>query len=105
MKIEQLYKLYTKSYVVDTDTRKIREGSLFFALKGKNFNGNKFAVEALKNGAKYAIVDENSNTVNPNIIKVENSLQTLQKLANYHRKKLNITLDFTVKKWYFLAIW
>ena len=52
MNIEKLYSLFLKQQIVDTDTRKIRNGSLFFALKGDNFNGNKFAAEALNQGAR-----------------------------------------------------
>ncbi len=92
MKIEQLHEVYTKSYLVDTDTRKIRTNSIFFALKGENFNGNKFATEALKKGASYAVVDEEKYNTDPNIILVENVLQTLQQLANFHRKQLNIPI-------------
>jgi len=92
MEIAQLYKLYTQSFLVDTDTRKIRKGSMFFALKGENFNGNLYAEEAIKKGASYAIVDEIIDTNNTNIIKVNNSLQSLQKLANFHRKKLGIPI-------------
>ena len=89
MKIEQLYKLFTESYLVDTDTRKIRNGSLFFALKGDNFNGNMFAKQAIDNGANYAIIDESEYYINTNTIVVDNVLETLQKLANFHRNKLN----------------
>jgi len=85
MKIEQLYKLFTESYLVDTDTRKIRNGSLFFALKGDNFNGNMFAKQAIDNGANYAIIDESEYYINTNTIVVDNFLETLQKLANFHR--------------------
>jgi len=89
MNIEKLYALFLKQQIVDTDTRKIRNGSLFFALKGDNFNGNKFALEALKQGANYAIIDEDEYHTQPNTILVENVLTTLQLLANYHRKQLN----------------
>ncbi|QNM85788.1 UDP-N-acetylmuramoyl-tripeptide--D-alanyl-D-alanine ligase [Polaribacter pectinis] len=89
MKIEAIYKLYSEYYLVDTDTRKIRENTIFFALKGDNFNGNKFAEQALKLGAKYAIVDEEEFQTNDAIILVDDVLETLQKLANFHRKKLN----------------
>ncbi len=92
MKIEQLYKLFTESYLVDTDTRKIRKGSLFFALKGDNFNGNMFAKQAIDKGAKYAIIDESEYSQNSSTILVDNVLETLQKLANYHRNKLNIPI-------------
>ncbi len=92
MKIKQLYKLYCVNYLVDTDTRKIRKGSIYFALKGKNFNGNKFANEALKNGANYAVIDDEKYNTHPNIILVEDALKTLQKLANFHRKQLDIPI-------------
>lgn len=89
MNIEQLYQLFEESYFVDTDTRKIRKGSLFFALKGDHFNGNEFALTAIKNGAKYAIIDEEKYHTHSNTILVSNVLETLQSLANFHRKKLN----------------
>ncbi|QVY67315.1 UDP-N-acetylmuramoyl-tripeptide--D-alanyl-D-alanine ligase [Polaribacter sp. Q13] len=92
MKIEEIYQLYTKHFLVDTDTRTIRNHTLFFALKGDNFNGNNFTKEALKQGADYAIVDEESHSHEPNIILVDDVLETLQKLANHHRKVLNIPI-------------
>ncbi|CAM1341446.1 UDP-N-acetylmuramoyl-tripeptide--D-alanyl-D-alanine ligase [Tenacibaculum amylolyticum] len=90
MKIEDLYKLYQKHFLVDTDTRKIRKNTIFFALKGDNFNGNKFAEEALNKGAFCCVVDEEKYRTNEHIILVDNVLETLQKLANYHRKQLAI---------------
>ncbi|MDT7833433.1 UDP-N-acetylmuramoyl-tripeptide--D-alanyl-D-alanine ligase [Flavobacteriaceae bacterium S356] len=87
MKIEQLYNLYKKHYQVDTDTRKIRPNSIYFALKGKNFNGNAFAKEAIKKGASYCIVDEQEYANDENIILVEDVLTTLQELAKYHRNQ------------------
>ncbi len=92
MNIEQLYRLYTKTYLVATDSRKIKKGSIYFALKGENFNGNTFAMEALNKGANYAIVDEKEYQTHSNIILVPNVLETLQKLANYHRKQLNLPI-------------
>ncbi len=56
--IEELYQIYQQYPSVQTDTRKLQEGDLFFALKGDNFNGNLFALQALEIGAAYAIVDE-----------------------------------------------
>jgi UDP-N-acetylmuramoyl-tripeptide--D-alanyl-D-alanine ligase len=90
--IEQLYHLYTKGFVACTDTRNIIEGSLFFALKGGNFNGNLFALEALEKGAAFAIVDEEINTTDNRVYKTANVLQTLQQLAHYHRLQLNIPI-------------
>ncbi len=92
MEIEQLYSLYSQNFKVDTDTRKIRNGSIFFALKGENFNGNKFALDALKKGADYAVIDEKQDKNNPQLILVDDVLKTLQKLANFHRKRLNIPI-------------
>ncbi|MDP6921440.1 MAG: UDP-N-acetylmuramoyl-tripeptide--D-alanyl-D-alanine ligase [Lutibacter sp.] len=90
MNIESLYQLYTKHYLVDTDTRRIREGSLFFALKGPRFNANTFAEAALKAGAAYAIIEEEKYVTGPRTVLVNNVLQTLQTLANHHRKQLDI---------------
>jgi UDP-N-acetylmuramoyl-tripeptide--D-alanyl-D-alanine ligase len=92
MNIAQLYQLYRETYLVDTDTRKIRKGAIFFALKGDNFNGNEFAEEALKNGSNYVVIDEEKYKTNPKTILVENVLETLQKLANFHRKQLAIPI-------------
>lgn len=92
MNITELYQLYTQTYLVDTDTRKIRKGSLFFALKGDNFNGNEFAAEAIKSGASYAVIDEEKYNTLPNTIMVGNVLETLQKLANFHRKQLALPI-------------
>ena len=90
MEIESLYKLYKEYYKVDTDTRSIRKNSIFFALKGDNFNGNTFAEKALTLGANYAIIDEEKYKTKDNIIVVDDVLKTLQKLSNYHRNQLNI---------------
>ncbi|MDP3359173.1 MAG: UDP-N-acetylmuramoyl-tripeptide--D-alanyl-D-alanine ligase [Lutibacter sp.] len=92
MNIAQLYQLYSQSYLVDTDTRKIRKGSMFFCLKGDNFNGNEFAEEALKSGSNYVVIDDEKSKTSPNVILVENVLETLQKLANFHRKQLTIPI-------------
>lgn len=90
MKIQELYKLFLEKGNVSTDTRKIIKDSLFFALKGENFDGNKFAQHAIDNGASYAIVDDSTIANHTNILFVEDVLITLQQLANYHRKRLNI---------------
>ena len=90
MQIKEIYKLYKAHPIIVTDTRKIVENSIFFALKGDNFNGNLFAKKALEEKAKYAIVDEDIDSTSSRIIKVENVLETLQKLAQHHRSTLNI---------------
>ena len=89
MEIANLYKLYIESGKVSTDTRKITNGSLFFTLKGENFDGNKFALDALEKGANYVIADDPQlKGKHPNIIITKNALTTLQQLANFHRKQL-----------------
>lgn len=92
MTTSKLYQLFTSCNSFTTDTRKIKKGSVFFALKGENFNGNSFAEEAIQKGAKYAIIDEEKYQTKENIILVKNVLSTLQKLASFHRKKLNIPI-------------
>jgi UDP-N-acetylmuramoyl-tripeptide--D-alanyl-D-alanine ligase len=92
MKIKELYELYSKNYLVDTDTRKIRKGTIFFALKGENFNGNEFALDALEKGADFCVIDEEKYRLNEKFILVDNVLSTLQTLANYHRNVLNIPI-------------
>ena len=92
MGIKEIYKLYSKYYLVDTDTRKIREHALFFALKGENFNGNKFAHTALEQGAAFAIIDEIEFKISDKTIVVDNVLETLQQLAHYHRLQLRIPI-------------
>lgn len=90
--IEKIYNLYKKHFLIDTDTRKIRNNSIFFALKGESFNGNEFAEQAIEKGAIYSIVDEEKYVTNSNIILVDDVLKTLQNLANYHRQQLNIPI-------------
>ena len=92
MNLPGLYNLYSQSYLVSTDTRKITRNSIFFALKGDNFNGNAFAEEALQKGAAYAVIDEKEYKTNDRIILVKDVLETLQKLANYHRRQLKIPM-------------
>ncbi len=92
MTIEQLYQLFLEHPFVETDTRKLQPGQLFFALSGPNFNGNQFALAALQAGASYAIVDQVIEPENARLIVVENVLQTLQDLAKYHRRQFNIPI-------------
>ena len=92
MTISEIYSLFKKSSGITTDTRKITANSIYFALKGENFNGNTFAEKAIENGALVSIVDEEEYKTNSSIILVENVLETLQKLANYHRTQLNIPI-------------
>ncbi|WP_046758469.1 UDP-N-acetylmuramoyl-tripeptide--D-alanyl-D-alanine ligase [Kordia jejudonensis] len=90
--IAALHTIFKKHPVICTDSRNITPNCIFFALKGENFNGNIYAEEALKKGASYAIIDEAAHQSSDNMILVENVLETLQKLANYHRHQLNIPI-------------
>jgi len=88
MEISELYKIYKQNPEVSTDTRNAPEGSIFFALKGANFNGNEYAEKALDAGCSYAVVDEPKYAVRPETILVDDALVALQELARYHRKQL-----------------
>lgn len=92
MTISQLYQIYIKNQSVTTDTRNIKLGDIFFALKGPNFNGNNFALKALENGAECVVVDEWHNDFenNSSIVKVDDVLTCLQNLAKHHRLQFNI---------------
>lgn len=86
MEIVQLHNLFLESKGVFTDTRKIIPGGIFFALKGENFNGNKFAFNALQAGAAYSVVDEKQDVNDARLIPVQDVLLALQQLAHFHRK-------------------
>ena len=90
MEISELYEIFKQHPVVTTDSRDCPVGSLFFALKGASFNGNKFAAAALEKGCAYAVVDEAEYVVegDARFILVDNCLHTLQQLARYHRRAL-----------------
>lgn len=92
LSINNLYQIYLKHPSVCTDTRNIQNGDLFFALKGEHFNGNDYAVQALENGAAYAIVDEelSNSGLKERIIQVKDVLDCLQSLAGHHRDQFNI---------------
>lgn len=90
MTLSALYQIFLKCQSVTTDSRNCPDGSLFVALKGGSFNGNAFAGKALESGCAYAIVDEGEYSVegDQRYILVDDCLQTLQQLANYHRRQL-----------------
>lgn len=92
MEIKEFYKHYLESKGVITDSRKVEQDHIFFALKGENFDGNKFAKKAIEIGAKYAIVDDPDLKSETNCILVKDSLEYLQELARYHRKQLTIPI-------------
>ncbi len=91
MELADLYDVFLTCDGVSTDTRAIGQNSIFFALKGANFNGNAFAREALEKGARLAVVDEEEYS-GPNCILVDNALETLQNLARFHRNQLHIPI-------------
>lgn len=84
-RIEQLYKWYNQYPVISTDSREIKPDSLFFALKGESFDGNKYAAAALEKGAVLAIVDDPAVAVDHHYFLVDDVLTTLQNLARFHR--------------------
>ena len=86
MTIQALYDIYLQFPNVETDTRKIKQNDIFFALKGPNFNGNTFAKTALEMGASYCVCDEETAYQNDKIIFVKDVLATLKNLAKYHRE-------------------
>jgi UDP-N-acetylmuramoyl-tripeptide--D-alanyl-D-alanine ligase len=91
--IVKLYQIFSKHPNICTDTRKVNKGDIFFALKGDHFNGNQFALQALDNGAAYAIIDENIDDMvkhGERVIRTNDTLTTLQELAAYHRNQFNI---------------
>ena len=90
MQIQDLYSTFLQYPTVQTDSRKVKTGDLFFALKGENFNGNFFAKQALDAGAAYAIIDESKNFEDARLIKVDDVLSTLQQLAKFHREQFSI---------------
>ena len=92
MDIEVLYSLYKRNLSVQTDTRKLKPGDIYFALKGPNFNGNEFAAHALEAGAIGAVVDEEKFANDPRILVVPDGLKALQALALRHRERLNMPL-------------
>jgi UDP-N-acetylmuramoyl-tripeptide--D-alanyl-D-alanine ligase len=88
--MQELYSHFLKFPIAVTDTRAILPDSIFFALKGPNFNANEFAEKALESGSKFAVIDEAKYKKDDRFILVEDVLTTLQKLANHHRKHFSI---------------
>lgn len=90
MNMADLYQVYRQFPSVQTDTRKLKTGDLFFALKGPNFNGNAFAQHALQQGAQFAVIDEAEYNIAGKTILVPDVLKALQALALQHRQQLDI---------------
>ncbi len=88
MQIIDIYNKYKECGAVTTDTRTLKGGEMFFALKGENFDGNEYALKALEAGARYAVVNADSQVAasdDPRLVIVEDTLKTLQELARWHR--------------------
>ncbi|MCK4676790.1 MAG: UDP-N-acetylmuramoyl-tripeptide--D-alanyl-D-alanine ligase [Bacteroidales bacterium] len=90
MDIKSLYNIFVQHPAICTDTRQISNDSIYFSLKGDNFDGNDFAAEALEKGSAYAVIDDPDRKTSDKYILVNDALDTLQNLALYHRKQLNI---------------
>ena len=90
MEIAELYKLYTEHPVVTTDSRDCPKGSIFFALKGESFDGNKFALSALEKGCAYAVVDEAEYATDRRCLLVDDVLTTFKELAREHRRHFTL---------------
>ena len=90
--IERLYSHYLKYPSISTDSRSIKKGDIFFALKGDNFDGNNFVFQAIEQGASLVVCDNKQIEKGDKILLCENSLTMLQSLATYHRKQLKTTI-------------
>jgi UDP-N-acetylmuramoyl-tripeptide--D-alanyl-D-alanine ligase len=90
MSIAELYDIYKKHPSIQTDSRKLKPGDIFFALKGDSFNGNTFAKLAIDHGAVFAVIDEKKYDIPGKTILVKNVLETLQQIAKYHRQQFRI---------------
>lgn len=92
MNIQDLHNLFLKCKSVSIDTRKIEKDSMFFAIKGENFDANTFAAKAIELGALFVVIDNAAYAIDERTILVENSLETLQELAKYHRSYLKLPI-------------
>ena len=93
MTVQEFYPIFLEANQrFSTDTRGIKEGDIFFALKGDNFNGNTYAGQALEEGAAHAVVDEDIKPKKPNVIRVDNVLAFMQDLAQHHRRQFDIPI-------------
>ncbi|MDQ6470497.1 UDP-N-acetylmuramoyl-tripeptide--D-alanyl-D-alanine ligase [Flavobacterium sp. LHD-80] len=92
MNIQDIHNLFLQCKSLSIDTRKIEKDSMFFAIKGENFDANTFAEEALKLGALFVVIDNESYFIDERTILVQNSLETLQELAKFHRAYLKLPI-------------
>ena len=88
--LQNVYSIFLRNNRVTTDTRTLEKGDVFIALKGANFNGNKYARQAIDLGAIAVVVDEPPDFTDHRIFVVDDGLRFLQALANHHRRSLNI---------------
>lgn len=92
MNIQEIHNLFLQCKSVSIDTRKIEKDSMFFAIKGENFDANTFAQQALDLGALFVIIDNGSYLIDERTILVRNSLETLQELSKFHRAYLKLPI-------------
>ena len=92
MDLQSLYQLFLSGCGISTDSRNVKKGDIFFALKGENFDGNQYALQSLQNGAVLAVTDDQQIPDHPALFKVLDVLDTLQHLANLHRKQFSIPI-------------
>ena len=90
--LELIYNSFLAGSRITTDSREVKDGDIFIALKGENHNGNTFAAKAVAQGAKHVVIDEVAYNTAPQCVLVPDTLQFLQQLANHHRRKLNIPI-------------
>ena len=91
--IETIYQHYQKTYKVSTDSRKIEQDAVFFALKGENFDANDFALQVAEQGtASLVVADRKDLPKHERILVVDDTLKTLQDLAVYHRQQTKATV-------------
>ena len=88
--VQKIYDLFLSGAAICTDSRSLTPGCIFFALKGGNFDGNKFAAHAVDEGAALAVIDDHALGTSDKFLLVDNVVQALQELARRHRAKLNI---------------
>ncbi len=91
-KINDIYKAFCDSTGISTDSRNCPDDAIFVALKGENFDGNKYVEEVLSKGAKYAITNNPNLAHLSNVFIVDDTLKTLQELAQFHRRKLTFPI-------------
>ena len=92
MTINALHEYFLKCESVSIDTRKITQNCLFFAIRGEHFDGNKFAEDAIKKGASFAVIDDKKYIKGNQYILVDDTLKTLQELASFHRTYLDLPI-------------